>query len=251
MSDSTFRFAFVTDPQIGMNSPSGLRGPGSDKERLDRAVAAINESNAEFVILGGDLIHNAKSEETDEQIDVLLESLAILNVPYHGVKGNHDAGDPAEEWKYDTHGLPQGFNFQHKHARFIGADSMSLRGAFGEDRRTEELASLTSALADVPADCDHLFVVMHWPLMVSHPGEENDYWNMESRDALIDLFAKHKVSCVLTGHWHQDIDARWRGVSLITSVGTSLPLQYPEERSFKLITVFPDGWSAKRVSVEQ
>ena len=72
---------------------------------------------------------------------------------------------------------------------------------------------------------------------------------MPNRDKLIDLLMKHEVSCVFTGHWQQDIDARWRGISLITSVGTSLPLQYPEELAFKIVTVFEDGWSVRRVSV--
>jgi len=72
---------------------------------------------------------------------------------------------------------------------------------------------------------------------------------MPNREKLIGLFRKHDVSCVFSGHWHQDIDARWHGINLITSVGISVPLQYPEELSFKVVTVFADGWSVRRVSV--
>ena len=35
MSKRVLSFAFIADPQIGMNRPSGLRGPGSDEEHDD------------------------------------------------------------------------------------------------------------------------------------------------------------------------------------------------------------------------
>ncbi len=101
----------------------------------------------------------------------------------------------------------------------------------------------------MPAVCEYRFVVMHWPLFNYHPREEDTNWNMPNRQKLIDLFRQHDVSCVLSGHWQQDIDARWHGISLVTSVGTCAPLQYPEELSFKVVTVFKDGWSARRVLV--
>ena len=53
MSSDPFCFAFIADAQIGMNSPAGLRGPGSDKERLDAAVAYVNPGFPRWVPLGG------------------------------------------------------------------------------------------------------------------------------------------------------------------------------------------------------
>lgn len=132
----------------------------------------------------------------------------------------------------------------------LGINSSWLRGDFGDQYQREELACLEVELARASPACKHRFIVMHWPLLNYHPTEEDSYWNMPNRNELIDLFRKHDVSCVLSGHWHQDIDARWHGISLITSVGTSLPLQYPEELSFKVITVFEHGWSVRRVSVQ-
>ena len=106
MSKDVFSFAFIADSQIGMNSPSGLYGPGSDKERLDRAIAYVNDNEVDFVIFGGDQINNADDEDTDAQLDVLQESLSALTVPYHGVIGNHEHGDPTRGWKYIQRGLP-------------------------------------------------------------------------------------------------------------------------------------------------
>ena len=250
MISDVFRFAFISDPQLGMDSPSGLRGPGSDKERLDSAIAYVNENEIDFVIFGGDQIHNADDENTDAQLDALEESLSSLTVPYYGVTGNHDQGDPAKDWKYIERGLPVRFSLTHKNTFLVGINASWLRGDFGEDYQREEWEHLEAELSQVPAACAHRFVVMHWPLFNYHPNEENTYRNMPNREELIHLFKRHDVSCIFSGHWHQDIDARWHGISLVTSVGTSLPLQYPEELSFKVVTVFEDGWSLRRVSVE-
>ena len=250
MKREVFRFAFITDPQIGVNSPSGLHGIGSDKERLDSAIAYINVNDIDFVVFGGDQINNANDENTDPQLDVLEESLSGLTVPYYGVIGNHEQGDPTEEWKYIKRQLPVRFSITHKNAFLVGINSSWLRGDFGDKYQQEEWEYLEAEFSRVSATCEHRFVVMHWPLLNYHPTEEDTYWNMPNRVKLLDLFRQHNVSCVLSGHWQQDIDARWHGISLITSVGTSLPLQYPEELSFKVVTVFEDGWSAQRVSVE-
>lgn len=251
MSNDVFRFAFVTDPQLGMNSPSGLRGPGSDKERLDSAIDYINKNEIDFVVFGGDQIHEADGENTDTALDALEESLSALAIPYYGVAGNHDQGDPAQNWKYIERGFPVHFTMAHQNAFLVGINASWVRGDYGEPYQQKEWEYLEAAFAGVPVSCEHRFVVMHWPLYNYHPNEEDTYWNVPNREKLIDLFQEHGVSCVLSGHWHQDIDARWRGISLITSAGTSMPLQYPEERSFKIITVFEDGWSVRRVSVEE
>ncbi len=250
MDREVFRFAFITDTQIGMNSPFGLHGPGSDKARLDAAIAYINAQAIDFVILGGDQIHQIDGPDTDAQLDILETSLSALTMPYYGVTGNHDQGDPSKSWKYIARGLPVRFSFVHKNSFLVGVNAAWLRGDFGDAYQQEAWQNLVSALTDSPATCKHRFVVMHWPLFTAYPEEPDDGFNMPNRSQLIDLLAQHSVSCVLAGHWHQDIEARWRGVSLITSAGTSRAVQYPEQRAFKVITVFDDGWSVRRVSVE-
>ena len=249
MRKDVFSFAFIADPQIGMNSPLGLHEPGSDKERLDRAITYVNQNAIDFVVFGGNQINNANNENTDFQLDVLEKSLSALTVPYYGVIGNHEQGDPTQNWKYIKRELPIRFAVSHANTFLVGINSSWLRGDFGDKYLQEEREYLESQLSKAPTNCKHRFVVMHWPLFNYHPLEENTYWNMPNRDELINLFKKYKVSCVLSGHWQQDIDAYWHGISLITSVGTSLPLQYSEELSFKVVTVFEDGWSVRRVSV--
>ncbi len=246
----SFNFAFVTDPQIGMNSPWGLNGPASDRSRLEWAINFINEpaNEIDFTIFGGDLVNNRDAEE---ELDVLLECLGILEKPYYGVPGNHDLFDPREQPSpYIERGAPVGFSFSHKGAAFLGLNSIHLRGDFGGQLQQQELQHTAEQLDSMDPECSHRFVVTHWPLFVHEPDEAETYWNMENRRRVIALFQQHKVSCQISGHWHQDIDAVWHGISLLGSIGLSKPLQYPEERSFKVVTVFDDGWLARRVSVE-
>lgn len=78
MGKDVFSFAFITDTHIGANSnPS--RGT-SDKERLDRAIAYVNENAIDFVIFGGDQITSANDENTNFQLDV-LEVFVCLDRP--------------------------------------------------------------------------------------------------------------------------------------------------------------------------
>lgn len=133
MSNDVFSFAFIADPQIGMNSPSGLQGPGSDKERMDRAIAHVNENEIDFVVFGGDQINNADDENTDPQLDVLEDCLPALTVPYYGVIGNHEQGDPAQKWKYIDRGLPVRFSLSHQNAFFVAVNASWLKGDFGDE----------------------------------------------------------------------------------------------------------------------
>jgi len=169
MISKVFRFAFITDSQLGMNSLAGLRGPGSDKGRLDSAIAYVNENEIDFVVFGGDQIHDADEESTDAQLDALEESLSALAVPYYGVIGNHEQGDPAKDWKYIERGLPVRFSLTHKNTFLVGINAPWLRGDFGEHSQREEWESLEAEFSGVSAACQHRFVVIHWPLFNFHP----------------------------------------------------------------------------------
>lgn len=247
MSDKMFKFAFITDSQLGMNSPSGLRGPNSDKDRFDRAIAYVNGNDVEFVVLGGDQINDADGEDTDEQLDILEESLGALTVPYYGVPGNHEQLTPGESCKYIERGLPVRFSLTHQNLYMVGINGSWLRGEYGDEYIEQEWEYLSTQLALAPADCNHRFVVMHWPLLDHFPVTEDDVRGMPNHARIIELYKAHGVTCVLSGHLHEDMDGRFHGVSMIASSGTADAIAGDE--SFKVITVFEDGWSVRRVAV--
>ena len=238
-----FSFAFITDPQIGMMSPNGLLADDSDRSRLDKAVDFINDADVDLVFFGGDQVNVGESVE---ERDVFLASAARLNVPWYGVSGNHDQHSVYLQHK----ATPDRFALTHKNCFFVGFNAFLLRGDLGPAEQEEEWTYLRDAVASAPADTTHRFVIMHWPLFTLHPDEKECYWNMPNRHELVRFFKENNITCVLSGHWHQDIDIVWQGVRLITSIGTCRPLQYAEETAFKLITIFDDGFSVRRVSAE-
>lgn len=239
-----FTFAFITDPQIGMASSNELETDDSARTRLDRAVDFVNATDdVDFVIFGGDHVNHGESVE---QRDVFLAGAARLKVPWYGVSGNHDQHEV-----YLTHeATPNRFTLNHKGCFFVGFNATALRGDLEAAAQAEEWAYLRETMAAAPTDATHRFVIMHWPLFIQHPDEEECYWNMPNRHQLVQFFKESKITCVLSGHWHQDIDVTWQGIPLITSIGTCRQLQYPEETAFKLVAVFDDGFSVRRVSVE-
>jgi len=250
--DNGFEFAFIADPQIGLNHHIlwGLNGPQSDRIRLERAVAWVNANDIDFVIFGGDQIN---LHDSDEQIDIFMACAKQLRVPYYTVYGNHELMDPAEgESTYCRRCGPGRFAFAHKGAFFLGLSSTHLRGQFGREPQQREWKYVREQFDACPADCSQRFVVMHHPLFAERPDEQEEtYWNMPNRRELLDYFKAQQVTCLLTGHWQQDFDAVWDSLRMISSVGTSLPLNYPEELAFKAVRVFPGGWSVRRVSVER
>ncbi|MCJ8329539.1 MAG: metallophosphoesterase [Lentisphaeria bacterium] len=242
-----FTFAFLTDPQIGMNSPNGLEGEGSDKSRLDIAVDYINEKEFEFLIFGGDQVNRGFSES---EIDVFMASTERIKIPWYGVSGNHDQ----EERYMSIEETPKRFSFFQNDCFFMGFNATELRGdaeKLTEGLQAKEWAYLRESFTPEADDAKFRFVFMHWPLFINHPEEDGSYWNMPNRLELLEFFKEKKVSCVFSGHYHQDIDIDWQGIRLISSTSTSGPLHYPEQPAFKIITVFEDGYSVRRISAEK
>ena len=231
-----------------------LYPPLKNLVRSDKEICELLRSGQgimpAFDTFSGDQINDLTGERAETELDILEKCLGRLNVPYYGVTGNHDAWEPEEKWPYIERGFTERFAFGHGNSYFVGLNSSWLRGCFEGDYHEREIAYMTEQFAKAPADCRHRFVVTHWPLFVEHPDEEDTYWNMPKRKDVVAAFKENNVSCVLSGHYHQDIDAIWHGVPLITSVGVCWSLQYPEVLSFRIVTVFPDGWSVRRSSVE-
>jgi hypothetical protein len=68
-----------------------------------------------------------------------------------------------------------------------------------------------------------VFVVMHHPLYTDTPDEKDGYYNLPKakRTVLLELFEKHGVVAVLTGHAHKVIIREHKGIQLVTGETTS------------------------------
>lgn len=182
MDKSHFSFAFIADPQIGMNSRWGLKGPSSDHKRFEAAVQYVNEADMDFVILGGDYVCGPDEQK---QLDVFMSTLAKLQVPYYGILGNHDENDPRDKPSPLAElGPLNGFSFYHKGSYFLGINATHLRGAFGPELQQNEWDKLQSSLSQIDPECRQRFLIMHYTLFYDHPDvhleadETNEYYWM-------------------------------------------------------------------------
>lgn len=198
---SRFVFAIVTDPQLGM------KDVGADREQFARVVDALNnlkdDSRPAFVLLGGDMVNDEKSEA---QWAAYQDVLKTLRYPTYWAPGNHDPRPKA----------PARFSFVHEGCLFLGLDSNLWRG---------DAAAAAGQFAWLEAQLENrgqfrlVFVLQHYPLFLHDSAEKDEYFNTPPawRDKLLKLFESARVTAVLAGHLHRNTSGWYRGMSLMVT----------------------------------
>lgn len=173
----------------------------------------------DVVVVTGDLVDFGRPDE----YTTLKEGLALLEMPYYLIPGNHD----------DRSNLREAFNEQaylHQHPEFIqwciddypvrliGLDSTVPRHPHGE-LCPERLAWLDSTLARCPEK--PTLVMLHHPPFISGIGHM-DAQRLHNADALAAVIRRHpQVERVLCGHLHRSIQQRFAGTIACCCPGTS------------------------------
>ncbi len=186
-SDDEFRFAFVTDTHIAVNTTSIAD--------LSACLADINRYDSlDFVIFGGDLTDFG----TDEEIGIAKSMLDTLRLPYYVVQGNHDANwsESGCNTFLKVFGYER-FSFRHKGWRFIGCNS-------GPDMRM--------APGLVPKE------TMDWLQSLENEGRcifINHYPMDSSVLNYFDVTRQLKrlgVQFEIGGHWHKNVAMDYQGI---------------------------------------
>ena len=107
-----FKFAQLCDTQLGMG------GYEHDKKTFKQAVQQINKLNLDFVVICGDLVHNANDSS-------YADFKSIMNgfkVPCYPAPGNHDVGkkptDSSLQYYRETIGKDY-YTFENKGSSFV------------------------------------------------------------------------------------------------------------------------------------
>lgn len=190
------------------------------------------EKGLDFLVSVGDIVPYGEEAHYIKY----KKLIGSVGLPLHQAIGNHDAVGGG--WKrFEKHFGPRYYTFEHEGDRFIVIDN-SLPGSFDK----EQFAWLKQQLAK-PAR--HKFVVMHKP--VFDPSELYKSHVMSSRavtEALVKLFAKHKVDYVLAGHIHGYARSERGRVTYLVSAGAGGQLYLPPEfggfYNYVIMTVEPD-----------
>ena len=217
-----FFFVHVADPQLFWGR----------LEMWEKAIASVNQLKPAFVVVGGDLINNnGKSENHDFSEDIAMTQAYLKGagrldpqIPLYNVAGNHDVCNvPTHEtlkW-YEQHFGRPWYSFWHHHSQFIVMESNVLKHPQGAPGTLEkQLDWLKTTLQESDgANVRHRVVFMHHPMCLTNVNEKSSYFNIPSglRAELLELFHRHNVTAVFSGHCHKNALVEDEGLKLVTT----------------------------------
>lgn len=218
-----------------------------DEARHRSIVESIRRSKPDFVLFTGDAVKDGSSAAQWKAFS-LIEAPLRAEVPFFGVRGNHDTGGL---WEKTFPIPPEGtrgkytYAFERAGLLFVGIDT-ELPLEPGSDQRRFISRELSHArVVGMPA-----VVFMHRAVQSSghHGGSD------ALRASLLPLFVKHRVLAVFQSHDHDlERTVPIEGVTYFVSGGGGSRIrefegQKPEWSAFRLaghgyslVDVLPDG----------
>jgi 3',5'-cyclic AMP phosphodiesterase CpdA len=230
-ADESFAFVHFTDTHI---QPE-LRAP----EGCGQCFTKINALQPDFAISGGDLVFDANEVDKPRaklQFDLYERALATLQIPVHGVIGNHDvlgmsnkSGVPASDPEYGKKMYEDRIgaryrSFDHKGWHFILLDSIGMtpdRGYIGliDDA---QLMWLKSDLEKTGRNRP-IVAVTHIPLVTAFlsygagPDPATRSMVVTNSREVVRMLLEYQVKAVLQGHTHVREIVEYHGCQFITS----------------------------------
>ncbi|MBN2480634.1 MAG: metallophosphoesterase [Bacteroidales bacterium] len=215
-AQQSFSFVQLCDPQLGMG------GYEHDSLALCQAVQQINDISPDFVVICGDLVHEAN----DTSYGDFKFILSGLHAPYYAAPGNHDVeNSPTNEslaYYRNTIG-PDYYTMDYLNHTFVFVNStLWMAPLEGEAEKQDEW--LHEVMAKLKEEQRNVFVIGHHPLFLKTP-EEQDVSSVippEKRAELLSLFSEAGVKAYLTGHTHMTVLNNFNGMMLVCGETTSL-----------------------------
>jgi 3',5'-cyclic AMP phosphodiesterase CpdA len=243
--EDQFRFVVAADPHL-------FRGPKVD---FDKAIELINRLDPEFVVVCGDLIETPADQD---QIDAYKDSVSKLtpDIALYNVAGNHDLGRPAKIENirvYEQHFGELWYFFEHGNRLFIVLSSDILQN-HNLAMNKQQIQWLVELLEQSQSGSKkQIFIFMHHPLYLNSPDEPDAYSNMpfQIRRELLDLFVKHNVQAVFSGHYHNNNVNCFKGVDLITTNSITVPMGNAPAAGFRLVEVSQDRYDQQYFTLEE
>lgn len=237
-SKKLFTFLQLTDIQMGMTS----KNLNFEEEiRLySLAVVQINKIKPDFVVITGDFVNN----RTDtNQIIAFKKLTSLINkkIPVYLIPGNHDLGQVPDNESlnfYYKHYSTENFNFLHHGVHLIGINSCYINS--GTEWEIKQLNWLKEALGKKPANA-RTIVFSHHPFFVKDINEKDNYSNIPviKRKEYLQLFKQEGVEIIFAGHYHNNSEAQFDGIRMITT--SAVGKQLGEAKSgFRKVTVYTD-----------
>ncbi|MGQ9730001.1 MAG: metallophosphoesterase family protein [Candidatus Zipacnadales bacterium] len=224
---------------------------------FQRLIVRMAQLDIDFVLGTGDYIYGSDSADVlKAQWNHFFRAMAPLQsrktIYFVPAPGNHEIHGGAGRQLFQEYFQRLHFSFDRGGSHFIVLDTE----VPGQESRIagQQLEWLKSDLARA-LHASYIFVVLHRPLypVGPHTGDSLDMYPQE-RDALHQLFVRHKVTCVFAGHEHLYHRQSKDGVMYIITGGAGAPLYATPEKGgfhhFLYVKTTPLGYNIDVVRVK-
>ena len=234
----SFKIIQVSDPHLS-------RSHAYFQDNWDVFVDEMAVEKPDMVFVTGDMSLNGPAIEDD--LEFARGQMDRLAVPWRAVPGNHDLGEtPPDKQYHQPADAPRRAVYRRHFGddfwvedlgqwRFIGLNAQLFGGGLPTERTQRRF--LERALEERGDRAAAL--VMHKPLYLNHPDETADsllcIFADERRD-LFELFDRHRVRLVMSGHLHRYRSLRHKGTALIWGPSTAFSILGRGKRSRPGIT---------------
>jgi 3',5'-cyclic AMP phosphodiesterase CpdA len=225
-------FAFLTDVHLNMFNH------GKDVQGLKQALDRVKDTEAEFIVFGGDLVDingggggNLTLPQADSMFTVFKQTADQSGLTYYPAIGNHDryfdeaTGFTKGDELFKHYFGPSYYTFEQKDVRFFVLNSVK----DGYTINPEQMAWLKSELLHLPL-ATPIVAVLHVPVYsMYYPVVSGKYVASDIIDnyrELLATFREHNLKLVLQGHQHLYEEIYSKNVQYITGGAVSASWWY-------------------------
>jgi 3',5'-cyclic AMP phosphodiesterase CpdA len=240
-----FFFIQMSDPQFGMFA--------DDKEfaqetiNFEMAIATANRLRPAFVVITGDLVNKPLDRAQVDEFERIAGRLDT-RIPLYRIAGNHDVENVPTPESVAAYVKRQGrdyYAFRHGPVTGIVLNSSVIHSPSKAPALLDaQRAWLENELAVArQAGARHLIVFQHHPWFLKQADEPDEYFNipLERRRGYLDLFRRHGVTALVSGHYHRNALGRDGAIEMITTGPVGKPLGEGTQSGFRVFVIDDAG----------
>jgi 3',5'-cyclic AMP phosphodiesterase CpdA len=225
--EESIKIIQVTDPQFGFFAEN--KSFDKETELYTKTILIINELKPDFVVITGDFVNNSKDTLQIKEFK-RITSLIDKGIPVYLSPGNHDLGQsPSKddfEFYFSNYGKGSDrFSFKQNNSTFIGFNSVIIKSEKNSKDEKKQFRWLKRQLRKAKKS-DNIVLFTHYPFFLHDFNEKVTYSNqsMEARNKYFRLFEKYGVDAIFAGHLHDNAEASYNGILMITTSAAGRPL---------------------------
>lgn len=243
-SQPSYTFVQLCDTQLGMG------GYEHDIKSFEQAVIQINELKPDFVVICGDLVHEAN----DRSFADFKRIMHNLDMPCYPASGNHDVGNIPNDSTLSYYRKNMGkdyYIFQNKGDSFMIINTQLWKVDVPKESNAHH-EWFKAKIDSLGKRNTSIFVVGHYPIFLKTPDEKEEYFNLplKKRKEILDLFKKNKVKAYLSGHKHETLINNYENIQLVSGETTSKNFD-KKPLGFRLWRVSHDSISNKLIPLNK